>query len=41
VLTNTKGDKWQFAFTGIQDADPAADQSGFMINGLVNYKLGK
>lgn len=39
-LRTASGKIWQIAFTGINDFSPFTDQSGFMINGLLNYKLG-
>ncbi len=36
-----KGTELHLEFNNINDFDPFADQSGFMVNRLLNYRLGK
>lgn len=41
VLNFADGRKVQVAFTGIKNTDPFKETAGYVINGLLNYKLGK
>lgn len=40
VFTYNDGRKIQVSFTGIKNTNPATNSQGYMINGLLNYKLG-